>query len=69
MKIKTPAQALEALRRADAAKLYESLEPWQQRELLCIVRRLVNDLKVITEKLPNSTDSSSPGQAYGAIRA
>ena len=42
MKIKTTQQALDALRRADAAKLYESLEEWQQRELLCIVRRLVN---------------------------
>lgn len=43
MKIKTTQQALEALRRADAAKLYDSLEPWQQRELLCVVRRLVNE--------------------------
>lgn len=43
MKIKSTQQALDALRRHDAAKLYDTLEPWQQRELLCIVRRLVND--------------------------
>ena len=54
MKIKTTVQALEVLKLADAARLYDSLEPWQQRELLCIVRRLVNDLKIITEKLPNN---------------
>ena len=49
MKIKTTQQALDELRRADAAKLYESLEPWQQRELLCIVRRLVNEAAAKTK--------------------
>lgn len=44
MSIKTPAQALELVRRHDAAKLVESLEPWQRQELLCIVRRIVNEL-------------------------
>ena len=49
MKIKTTAQALEVLRKHDAAGLYESLDPWQQRELLCIVRRLVNEAAAKTK--------------------
>ena len=52
--VRSNQQALEILRKHDAAGLYDSLEPWQQRELLCIVRRLVNNLEVITKKLPNN---------------
>lgn len=42
MTIRNLTQALAELEKVDAARLYDSLEPWQQRELLCIVRRLVN---------------------------
>lgn len=50
--VKSTAQALELVRKHDAAKLYDSLEPWQQQELLCIVRRLVNSPAGQHEKTP-----------------
>lgn len=52
--VRSNQQALEILRKHDAAGLYDSLEPWQQRELLCIVRRLVNR----AVKLPASQPSA-----------
>lgn len=50
MRIKTTAQALEVLRKHDAAGLYESLEPWQRQELLCIIRRLCQELAPMVEQ-------------------
>jgi hypothetical protein len=42
--IKTAAEALELLRQHDMVGLYDTLDTWQQRELLCIVRRMANEL-------------------------
>jgi hypothetical protein len=45
-------QALDLVREIDAAGLYDSLEPWQRRELLCIVRRIVNEPQVLNRLPP-----------------
>ena len=42
--IRTTVEALELLRQHDAVGLYDTLEQWQQNELLCILRRIINSL-------------------------
>lgn len=42
--ISTTAQALKLLRQHDAVGLYDTLEQWQQNELLCLLRRIINSL-------------------------
>lgn len=53
--IRTTAEALELLRRHDAANLYDTLDAWQQRELLCVVRRIAEEVRYITQPLPPRT--------------
>jgi hypothetical protein len=55
--IKTTADALELLRRHDAAKLYETLDAWQQRELLCVVRRIAGEIGYISRSLPPQAET------------
>lgn len=49
--ISTRREALALFREHDTMGLYDTLEAWQQRELLCIVRRLWNGA-ASTAKLP-----------------
>jgi hypothetical protein len=41
---KTPKDAIDLFRRHDPTDLYGQLEPWQQRELICIVRRVCGEI-------------------------
>jgi spore cortex formation protein SpoVR/YcgB (stage V sporulation) len=41
--VKSTQDALALLAKHDPSGLYDRLEPWQQRELLCIIRRVCNE--------------------------
>lgn len=42
--------ALVLLAKHDPSGLYDRLEPWQQRELLCIIRRVCNEVAALQSK-------------------
>lgn len=60
--IRSTKQALEVLREADPVGLYDTLEAWQQRELLCIIRRLWNaaqgGVRLPVEPTEDATDGT-----------
>jgi hypothetical protein len=42
----TPEAAIAMIRKHDAAKIYDSLERWQQKELVCIMRKACQETAV-----------------------
>lgn len=42
--VKSAREALELWRKHDPAGLYDSLEEWQRRELLCVLRRVCDEV-------------------------
>lgn len=63
--ISTRREALALFREHDTMGLYDTLEAWQQRELLCIIRRVWN-AACAPVKLPVEPVDSTEGRPDGA---